>query len=256
MRYAVTFLILGPAFAVWALYLGGWGYVLLWPAVSATLVGIGYAGAGARVFGKRRDGRFPAWAWVIHAPYLLITWAVWHLQRAAIRESPVDQVAPGLWVGRRPLCHEVPPACRWIVDLTAELWTARGVCGDGNGNAEARQYVCHPMLDGHVADDDSFVKTVREIAALEGELYVHCAQGHGRSAALAAALLIARGLAGDADEAERKMIESRARVWLNRRQRALVRRVTPLIKPRAEAGVSGGAAPGAVPHRVCRGVIP
>ena len=59
MRYAVTFLILGPAFAVWALSLRGWGYLLFWPALSATLVGIGYAGAGARVFGNILDRQSP-----------------------------------------------------------------------------------------------------------------------------------------------------------------------------------------------------
>ena len=229
MRYAITFLILGAAFGGWAIHLGGWGYLLLWPALSATLVGIGYAGAGARVFGKRRDGRFAAWAWVIHLPYLLITLGVWYLQRWMIPENAVDQVAPGVWVGRRPLSHELPRGCRWVVDLTAELWMARGVCGNGNGDGCERKYVCRPVLDGHVADDRTFVETVREVAALEGDVYVHCAQGHGRSAAVAAGLMIARGLADDADEAERMMMQSRAKIWLNGPQRALVRRVTPLL---------------------------
>jgi protein-tyrosine phosphatase len=132
-----------------------------------------------------------------------------------------------LWVGRRPLCHEIPADCRWVVDLTAEFWTARGVCGNGDG---ARRYLCRPVLDGHVADVRTFVQTVREVAALDGGLYVHCAQGHARSAALAAAIMIARGLADDVDDAERKMVLARAGICLKENQRALVRRITPALR--------------------------
>jgi hypothetical protein len=164
----------------------------------------------------------------VHFWYLLITLFVWYVQRWWIVENAGDRVAPGVWVGRRPLGHEVPGTCRWVVDLTAEFWVARGVCGNGEGCE--RGYVCRPVLDGHVADDRTFVETVREVAGLEGDVYVHCAQGHGRSAAVVAGVMIARGLAQDADEAERKMIESRAKVWLNGPQRALVRRVTPLLR--------------------------
>ena len=229
MHYAVIFLCLGIGFAVAGVRLGGLGYLLLWPAASALLVGLGYAGLGGRVLGKRPDGRFAAWGYLIHLPHLLITLAVWYVQRWAIPENPADQVAPGIWVGRRPLCHEIPPGCACVVDLTAEFWTAKGVCGGVNGTP-VRKYLCRPVMDGHVADDRTFVKTVREVAAIDGELYVHCAQGHGRSAALAAGLMIARGLVGDVDEAETRMIASRAKVRLTGSQRELVRRVTEELR--------------------------
>jgi hypothetical protein len=240
VRYAITFLILAGGFVFGAIRLGRWGYLLLWPAASTLLVGLGYAGMGARVFGKRRDGGFAAWAWVVHFPYLLVTLGVWYLQRWLIPENPVDEVAPGVWVGRRPLCHEIPERCRWVVDLTAELWVARGVCGNGEG----RRYLCRPVLDGHVADDRGFVEMVREVAGLEGDVYVHCAQGHGRSAALAAGLMIARGLAEDADDAERKMMRSRGKIWLNGVQRGLVRRVTPMLREGSGSSLSRSTSSG------------
>jgi hypothetical protein len=229
VRYAVIFILLGVGFVAAAIHLGGWGYLLLWPAVGSLLVGLGYAGVGPRVLGKRSDGTFAAWAWLVHWPYLLITLGVWYVLRWMLPENPGDEVAPGIWVGRRPLCHEIPPGCVCVVDLTAEFWTARGVCG-GNGKTVNRKYLCRPVMDGHVADDRTFVRTVREVAAMDGELYVHCAQGHGRSAALAAGLMIARGLANDVDEAERRMIASRAKVRLKASQRELVRRVTPELR--------------------------
>src|SRR3569623_1658332 len=121
MRYAVTFILLGACFVALAIQTQSWGWLFLWPGAGALLVGLGYAGLGSRVFGKRAAG-----------------------------------------------CN---------------------------------------------------------VAALDGPRYVHCAQGHGRSAALVAAVLIARGLAADVDAAERQMTHARPRVGLKPVQRALVRRL-------------------------------
>jgi protein-tyrosine phosphatase len=52
------------------------------------------------------------------------------------------------------------------------------------------------------------------------ELYVHCAHGHGRSATLLAAILIADGQAKTADEAVAVMRQARPKVRLNKKQRA------------------------------------
>jgi hypothetical protein len=215
MRYALIFLALGLCFTALAIQRGGWAWLLLWPGLSSMLVGAGYAGLGARVFGKRTDGAYPLWAKLIHLPYLLITLGVWHLLRVALPESPADQIAPGIWVARRPFHFEIPPDVRTIVDVTAEFSVAAGVRAQ-------REYICFPTLDGHVCDAAQFAETVREVAALDGGILIHCAQGHGRSAALAAALLIARGLAEDLEDAERRMTVARPRIRLKPSQRALV----------------------------------
>ncbi|MDB5324329.1 MAG: hypothetical protein JWN40_5960 [Phycisphaerales bacterium] len=216
MRYALIFLTLGLCFTALAIQRGGWAWLLLWPGVSATLVGIGYAGLGARVFGKRADGGYPLWAKIIHLPYLLVTLGVWHALRLALPERPADQVAPGIWVARRPLHFEIPPDVRWIIDVTAEFFVAARV-------RAGRDYICYPTLDGHVCNAAQFATIVREVAALDGGILIHCAQGHGRSAALAAALLIARGLAENIEEAERLMTAVRPKVRLKASQRALVK---------------------------------
>ena len=93
MRYAVTFLLLGACFVAVAVRTGGWGYLFLWPGLSATLVGLGYAGLGSRVFGKRRDGGYALWARLVHGPYMWITLGVWQLffvrpNRLTCRSSP------------------------------------------------------------------------------------------------------------------------------------------------------------------------
>src|SRR4051812_48037378 len=88
MRYAVIFSLLGLGLCALAAQHGGWAYLLLWPGASALVVAAGYAGAGAGVFGKRRDGGFAPWAIVLHLPYLLVTLAVWQLIRLTVNDGP------------------------------------------------------------------------------------------------------------------------------------------------------------------------
>lgn len=228
MRYAVVFVVLGSGLVALAVRHAGWTWALLWPAASALLVGAGYGVVGARVFGKRRDGSFAWWAWSVHFVYLLITLGVWYVLRWAVKENAADEVAPGVWVGRRPLCHELPEEVAWVVDLTAEFWPARGACA-------GRRYVCYPTLDGHVADDRTFVECVREVAGFEGPLLIHCAQGHGRSAALAAAVMIERGLVEGVEAAEEAMRRARPKIGLEKAQRELVRRISGALRPAGSA---------------------
>ncbi len=219
MRFAVLF-------SLFALYLGylavahaGWASLLGWPAVSFALVAAGYAGLGPGIFGKRTDGRLAWWAVVVLLPYLLLSWVVWYLLRLLSREPGCHEVAPGVWLGRRPLRRDLPPEVVLVVDLTAEFFVARGV-------RAGRDYLALPTLD-RTAPDEARVRAVLErLADHPGPVYIHCAAGHGRSALLAAALLLARGLAADHRQAEARLRQVRPGVRLTPPQRRLLRRLS------------------------------
>src|SRR6185295_9631040 len=104
------------------------------------------------------------------------------------------------------------------VDLTAELSEPASL-------REVGAYLLVPSMDASVPEDAEFEAAVQRIAAEKSGVYVHCAAGHGRSAALVAAVLLARGLVESVDAAEQRLRARRAGVSLNASQRGIVARM-------------------------------
>jgi hypothetical protein len=226
MIFGLFQIALGVALIAAAYVFGGVAWVLAWPGVAVIVVGLGYLGLGPRVFGKRReDGRLASWTIAIVLPYIAVAWLLWQLKSRLYRGRAWDEVAPGVRLGRRPLgAHELPPDTRCVVDLTSELPRAVPQI--------AVRYVCLPTLDTAVAPDPELAALLDVLAEDEGPLFIHCAMGHGRSATVAAALLIRRGLCHDVDEAIAMLVRARPRVRLHPIQRAAVMRLAGM-RPQA-----------------------
>jgi rhodanese-related sulfurtransferase len=219
MQLGLVFTALGIASAVGAARGGGAWLVLGWPALAFTLVGAGYLGVGARILGKRADGRRSPAVTLVFMPYFAMVHVGRALVRAAWPEPPFDEVSPGVFVGRRCAPAELPAGVGMVVDLTAELDALPGL-------PAAVGYRCLPTLDGHAPRLDALEALVGELVAFEDPVYVHCAAGHGRSAMVAAALLLRRGTVGNLEEAERTMRRARPRVRLAEAQRRVIRQLT------------------------------
>jgi protein-tyrosine phosphatase len=218
MRYTLLFGLLGCVLAVAGLT-GGSSVLLLWPAASMLALAVAYAGLGPRVCGKQPDGRLAPWAVILLLPYLLPTWVVWHFSRLITRKSCCHEVTPGLWLGRRAFARELPPGIGLVVDLTAEFAEPRGV-------RSGRGYHCVPTLDATATDLAALRLAVEKVVTWPGAVYVHCAQGNGRSALLAAAVLVRRGLAPDARYAVQMLRQVRPGVRLTSVQRRTLDRLT------------------------------
>lgn len=219
LRYGVAFLIFAVALVCAALWLQGWALLLLWPAASFGLVALGYAILGPRVMGKDALGNYHWWSRIILLPFRLFTLGGWYFGRLLAGGTPHAEIAPGLWLGRRVRADQLPGDTRLIIDLTSEFCEPRGV-------RDGREYVCIPALDARVPDEAACRKAIERISTATGGVYIHCAQGFGRSATVAAIVLISRGDCRDVDEAERRLAAVRPGVRLNRRQRDFVRRLT------------------------------
>lgn len=216
MRYGLTFLALSAALAALAVLAGGAALVLLWPAMSFGLVGAAYLARRPALLGKRPDGTQAAWALVLLGPYFVLTWATWRAERALGWVDCANEVVPGLWVGRRPLGDELPAGVRLVVDMTAEFPAAAAV-------RRHPGYLCVPTLDGTGPEVERLRELLERLRGVDG-VYLHCASGRGRSATLAAALLLERGLAADIDEVEAQLRQRRPGIRLNAAQRELLRR--------------------------------
>lgn len=215
---AFTFLALAVACLVQAYRLGGFGWLLVWPAISFGLIAFAYLRGGVGVYGKRPGGTMnPAAAMHIFPANLLMKVAWWISNRLS-RSRPLDEIVPGVFIGRRPTA--VPEGVVNVIDLAGEFAahsTVRSLPG----------YRSRPVLDRSIASDAEFVETVKLLIESRLPTLVHCAQGHGRSAQVVAGVLIARGVATSAEEAVAMIREKRPRVRLSPIQQRQLERCVP-----------------------------
>lgn len=202
--------LIAAAVAALAIWLRAW--ILLWPAAVLAATAVVYAARAPRMLGKRRDGTLAWWGWLAWAPLFGYMRLMHELARTLTDEPVANEVASGIWVGRRPRPHELPDGVAIVVDLCAELTEPPAVV---NGRA----YLAIPTLDAMSPTPAEIVRAVDAVLAANGPAFIHCAFGHGRSATVAAAVLVRRGDA-TLDDVEQKLRARRPRIGLNAHQRA------------------------------------
>lgn len=217
--------LVAAALAAVAFEIGAPAWLLLWPAVVAFATWIVYLAGAPQAFGKRADGSLAPLAYVAWAPLFAYQWLVLELGRYT-GEPHATEVAPGVWVGRRPRASDLPPEVAIVVDLCAEFPVARGV-------ADGRRYLAIPTLDARAPAPPDIARAVEAVLAASGPAFIHCAHGHGRSATVAAAVLVRRGEA-TLDDVEATMRAKRPRIGLNRSQRAALAGAVRLAQREAQ----------------------
>jgi len=226
-KLAAVYALAGSCALVAASALGPSGWPLAWLGAANLCVAYAYARGRAALFGKRSDGTLAPASVIALLPYLLLVWGFFWLKLAGLRREPCwHRAADGLYLGRRPRSSELPPDCELVVDLTAEFVAAKEV-------VSTHRYRVLPTLNRHVPSDAEFMALLAELRACPDSIYVHCGAGRGRSAMLVAALLVLRGAAKDADDAERQLEALRPGVHLHPMQKALIDRCCSALRPAA-----------------------
>ncbi len=204
--------------------MGGAFIVLLWPALAFVVVGLSYLVGSPRCFGKRSHGGMRMANRIVLMPYLGVAHGTWHLVRALSREAPYDQLLDTVWIGRRLLASEATPPADVLVDLTCEFAESPRL------RKQFREYVAIPILDKGIPDSPAAV--IEHAARFVGQhrrIYVHCAQGHGRTGMFAAVLLLANEPSLSAEDAIERVRRARPGVALSRQQTAFVRDARGLL---------------------------
>lgn len=214
-RYGLLFVAIGLAAALLSVVgRDAWSWPLAWLGADLIAVGLAYLTNYRAIFGKRDDGSLGAARVVIFLPFLLITWGAWHVVRVVSREPVVSRLKEDLLLSRRLLADELPEDVHVVIDLTAEFAEPRAMRRPG-------RYCLFPILDAGVPDPRLLEHFFARLPP-STTLLVHCAQGHGRTALVAACLLLDRGLASSAEAAVGAVLSARPGAQMNRVQRAFV----------------------------------
>jgi len=195
-RLTMGLLLLGVSilFAAYAVLLGGAGWTLMWPAGAFALVGVAYLARRPSVFGKADDGTLSLARSVVLAPYLSSLWLTWQITRLLGKEAAHVELCPDIFIGRRLLHQELPPGMASIVDLTSEFAEPRKV-------VQGRQYYSFRVLDAGAPPPEVLAQWADRLVDAPRPMLIHCAQGHGRTATMASALLVRSGAASSVEEA-------------------------------------------------------
>jgi hypothetical protein len=199
---------------VLAIGLGGMALWLAWPSAALTLVALNYLGLGARGFQMDVHGRMHWTARWLLAPYragaAVNAW-LWTRKLPAASE-----IVPGLWLGRRPTRAEWLAAGRpRVLSLCAELQLPL---------PGAR---CVPMLDLALPSPTRLRRAIvlLDAARSSGPVWVCCALGFSRSAAVVTGWLVSSGQASSVAQACAIVQRARPRIvlredWLARLEQA------------------------------------
>jgi hypothetical protein len=213
----------GAFFFAVGLATNGVARMLAWyVTLACTLSAFAYLTNRPGIYGKS-DGRLVPWRAVATLPFL-VAYGIAALIRTSMRSYATwNEVEPGLFVGGRVPAAELPPGIARVVDFTSEISAPADVrCHSG--------YRSHPVLDGGwPPDETSFTALVRELAGESGPLYLHCISGRGRAPTAAAAVLLARGTAGDVATAVELVKKGRPATALTHTDLAFLERVAPQL---------------------------
>ncbi len=215
MFYGVLFMFFGVLSVLFAVQNGGIAWLMLWVGGSFATVGYAYLRNKVEIMGKRPDGSVSPLSITVLFPFLLYAWATWNLVRFLRREVPFHELTDNVVIGRRLLADEYPEGIDHVLDLTCEF-------SEPNKVTATRGYHCLPILDASVPDKEELLATVKEIADLHGRLYIHCAEGHGRTGMFSAAFLLYTGRAKTAEEAVATVREKRPKARLSAKQYGMV----------------------------------
>ncbi|WP_290705654.1 phosphatase PAP2/dual specificity phosphatase family protein [Amphritea sp.] len=218
-QYRLTryYLLATVIFSLIGIFIGGWGWLLLWPATATTLVALAYCGFGTSVF-QYHDQRMSLPALILLTPYLL--GAYLSAQLLSRKRQGCVEVTKGVWLSQVPGREELQHSrAAYRLNLTAEMLPLNYRCKN------TRRI---PMLDLAIPDEKTLRKAITELSRLADSnmpVLVHCALGLSRSAVVIAGWLISSNKASSVEQAVQMVAQVRPDCILHDGHRALLNKI-------------------------------
>ena len=112
---------------------------------------------------------------------------------------------------KRAFSNELPSQVETIVDLAAEFPAPKRV-------KDNFHYFSFPMLDAAALNTEMMLNLLTALKGNNSNLYIHCDQGHGRSATVVAVVLVLKGFADSLVNAEQIIKSKRPKVNIHKEQ--------------------------------------
>lgn len=176
-------------FVIAAALIGGFGLLLLYPALSLALVALAYA-RGWSNFLQKTGGRLPLSTRILFAPWLFGICLAWKYHRRRSRSCAWvrSNLVFGRRLDRRELEQLQQEGIGAVLDLAPEVKVRF---------PQQHLAYCHvPILDFTTPDPQQIRQAVEFIRqhSRYTKVYVHCAMGYFRSATIVTALLCSEGM--------------------------------------------------------------
>lgn len=213
---AAGFLLISLLLVAYSIILQGM-YILLWPAMSFALVALSYFTTTPKWFAKQKNGRIHFIPQLVLLPYFMCLWSLWHIIRIFQTENAYDELNEQITIGRRLLFREMPANIQMVIDLTCEFNEDKRI-------VENYDYRCLPILDCCPTQQQTLMEFLQNIALCDKNMYVHCAQGHGRTSMIVCILLVLQKKASSPQQAMQQIKKRRPRANMTKSQWQLVER--------------------------------
>ena len=182
--------------------------IFFWLTINALFFAIVYALNKPNWFLKSYKGKVNTFILILNLPWLIFTFIVWHIQRILSKENSCNQITgTNIFIGRRLLSDELPQDINVVIDLTCEF---------NEPFFKNVVYINIPLLDA-IAPSQEIFTIIDDLKnkIIGKSVFIHCAQGHGRTALFTSILLVKLGISSNYCDAHKLILISRPKATLS-----------------------------------------
>ncbi|MCB1176860.1 MAG: dual specificity protein phosphatase family protein, partial [Leptospiraceae bacterium] len=187
------------------------------------IVSLSYLMNSIWVFHKNKTtGKIPFGIKMILAPYLYLAMYLNKVSSKFNKNNSINLLLDNIYLGGKTSFKELPEGIQTIIDLTAELEEDPEI-------SKGKDYICFPILDASIPGKKEFNELLNKILELDSIIFIHCAEGSGRTGMVAVGLCYKKFGFSSFEEALEFATSKREKIKLNKTQKNFMEEVLKII---------------------------